>query len=190
MMHALFLVIPTYSRQIMLERLLHTQITKALAKQPDTRGYDLVGFSVVCFRFFATETDVLKSFLRCPKKVKQKNWLRFFGRFFCSYPLRKKCLRICMETPLWMDTWTASAHSSAAAAAAAAAERCCGRRGQTQLNLLHSLQYYRQVHNPLVFHYWFSLIWRLSVTSLPKMKSELTSHDPWDCLVLVCAMCY
>ena len=31
---------------------------------------------------------------------------------------------------------------------------------------------------------------RLSVTPLPKMNSELTSHDPWDCLLLAGIMCY
>ena len=32
---------------------------------------------------------------------------------------------------------------------------------------------------------------RMYVTPLPKMNSELTSHDPWDCcLFLACVMCY
>ena len=56
--------------------------------------------------------------------------------------------------------------------------------------LPHSLQYYRQVHNPLIFHYWFPCMLRLPVTPLPKMNSELTSHDPWDCLLLAGIMCY
>ena len=33
---------------------------------------------------------------------------------------------------------------------------CCCWHGQTQnVYLLHSLQYYRQVHNLLMFHNWF-----------------------------------
>ena len=32
---------------------------------------------------------------------------------------------------------------------------------------------------------------RLSVTPLPNMSSELTSHDPWDCcLLLAYVMCH
>ena len=63
--------------------------------------------------------------------------------------------------------------------------------GRLNVSTYYSLQYYRQVHNPLIFHYWFPCMLRLSVTPLPKMNRELTSHDPWDCCsFLACAMCY
>ena len=55
--------------------------------------------------------------------------------------------------------------------------------------LPHSLQYYRQVHNPLIFHYWFPCMLRLPVTPLPKMNSELTSHDPRDCCLFWLVLC-
>ena len=99
-----------------------------------------------------------------------------------SCPLRKKTpTYICMETRY--HTWTASAHSSSSS-------------GSVRLLLLawadstrppttQSTVYYRQVHNPLMFHYWFPCMLRLSVTPLPKMNSELTSHDPWDCCLLL-----
>ena len=70
--------------------------------------------------------------------------------------------------------------------------------GRLNVSTYYSLQYYRQVHNPLIFHYWFPCMLRLSVTPLPKMNRELTSHDPWDCCLFlayvtryqVCVMCY
>ena len=66
------------------------------------------------FRFFATENRLFKvGFSVTPKKRNRKTDSVFFGRFFFKWPLRsQKHLHICMETPLWMDTWTASAHSS------------------------------------------------------------------------------
>ena len=43
----------------------------------------------------------------------------------------------------------------------------------------------------MVFHDWFPFMFRLSVTPLPKMSSELKSHDPWDCcLFLFFGLCY
>ena len=68
----------------------------------------------------------------------------------------------------------------------------------TRLPTTQSTVYYRRVHNPLMFHYWFPCMLRLYVTPLPKMNSELTSHDPWYCCLFlacvmyyqVCVMCY
>ena len=65
--------------------------------------------------------------------------------------------------------------------------------GRLNTSTYHSLQYYRQVHNQLMFHYWFPCMLRLSATPLPKMNSELTSmiHAIVVCFWLVlCVTCY
>ena len=70
------------------------------------------------FGFSQPKTDFFMSVAQ--KKRNRKTDSFFFGRFF-PCPLREKRLYICMENPLWVDTWTASAHSSSSSAAAAAA---------------------------------------------------------------------
>ena len=63
--------------------------------------------------------------------------------------------------------------------------------GRLNTSTYYSLHYCRQLHNPLRSHYWFPCMLRLSVTPLPQMNRELTSHDPWDCcLFLACVTCY
>ena len=125
-----------------------------------------------------TESRFIGRFFSVAQKTETEKPTQFFSVVFFSCPLYNNRLQIYMETPLWMDTWTASAHSSISSAAAAAVYGCCCWRGQTQhvnLLLIQSLQYYRQVHNPLMFHSWFPCTLILSVTPLPKMNSELTS---------------
>ena len=41
-----------------------------------------------------------------------------------------------------------------------------------------------------MFHCKFPCMLRLSVAPLPKMNSELSSHDPWNSLCLDCVACY
>ena len=91
-----------------------------------------------------------------------------------------------MEIPWWMDTWTASAHSSAAAAAAAA-ERCCCCLGQTQLYLLHSLQYHRQVHNPLMF---VMVLSHMEIVRYFFARDEQWTHEPWSMALFGFGLCY
>ena len=142
------------------------------------------------------KVDLSVVFFRLPKKPKPKNRLSFFRSFFFHVP----CIIIAYKY-IWKPRygWTHGQLRHTAAAAAAQQQQQWRQRkgavvGVGRLNtstsyLLHSLQYYRQVHNPLVFHYWFML--RLSVTPLPKMNCELTSHDLWDCcLFLTCVVCY
>ena len=63
--------------------------------------------------------------------------------------------------------------------------------GRLNTSTYYSLHYCRQLHNPLRSHYWFPCMLRLSVTPLPQMNRELTSHDPWDCcLFLSCVTFY
>ena len=145
----------------------------------------VVFFDPIFIGLCQPKTDFLKSVFRLPQKTETEKPTVFLGRFFSHVPYVKN-VYISVWKPRYGWTHGQLRHTAAAAAAQQqqqwrqrkGAVVGVGRLNTSTSYLLHSLQYYRQVHNPLVFHYWFSLIWRLSVTSLPKMKSELTSHDP------------
>ena len=135
-----------------------------------------VTFSGHCFcRFFATEKRVFESrFFGCRIKIETEKQTRFFSVVLSfSCPRRPKTPIYLYENPVMdghIDSFGTQQHSSSGSV------RCCCCRGQTQhVYRLHSLQYYRQVLNLLMFQYWFPFMLRLSVTALPKMNSELTS---------------
>ena len=148
---------------------------------------------------FATENRLyIVGFSVAQKNRNRKTDWVFFRSVYFSCPLRKKSAYVSVWKPRYGWTHGQLRHTAAAAAAQQqqqwrqrkGAVVGVGRLNTSTSYLLHSLQYYRQVHNPLIFHYWFPCMLRLPVTPLPKMNSELTSHDPWDCLLLAGIMCY
>ena len=145
---------------------------------------------VVLILFVETENRLYKiGFSVAQKKRNRKNDF-FFSVVLFYVPVVKKCLHLSIETPSGMDTWTAS-HTQQQQQHQRQRKGGVDNVGRLNTSTYYTLQCCMQVHNPLIFHYWFPCILRLSVTPLPKMKREPTSHDPWDCcLFLACVTCY
>ena len=135
----------------------------------------------------------MKSVFRLLKKNETGKPARFFRSIFFHVPYVKTPTYLYGKPPLWMDTWTFGTQQQQQH------QRKCAVVGVGRLNTStnYSLQYYRQVHNPLIYYYWFPCMFRLSVTPLPKMNSELRAKMGLFvfglCYVLpgiMCVTCY
>ena len=138
-------------------------------------------YLVVLILFVETENRLYKiGFSVAQKKRNRKNDFVFSVVLF-YVPVVKKCLHLSIETPSGMDTWTAS-HTQQQQQHQRQRKGGVDNVGRLNTSTYYTLQCCMQVHNPLIFHYWFPCILRLSVTPLPKMKSCLlyTSPSPRD----------
>ena len=147
----------------------------------------VVFFDPIFIGLCQPKTDFLKSVFRLPQKTETEKPTVFLGRFFSHVPYVKN-----VYISVWKPRygWT---HGQLRHTAAQQQQQQQQRKGAVvgvgRLNvyLLHSLQYYRQVHNPLMLNYWFSCMFRLSVNPLPKMNSEIRAKMG---LLFVFGMCY